>query len=142
MSKCYAKVHIPLGNKIYKPGALLPELTDAQWKRLQGMNAIRTEHDPVAAAQEADAEEAVRNPDDPPAVPGKVTGEGGDKPKYNKDMKAAELQKVMEDAGIPWAEGMTKKDMLAALDAHFKVAAAQKPAQTKTEAPPAGGLVV
>ena len=142
MSQCYAKTNLRIAGKDYKPGAVLPELTDAQWKRLTEKRAIRTVHDPVAAAQEADAEEAVRNPDDPPAVPGKVTGEGGDKPKYNKDMKAAELQKVMEDAGIPWAEGMTKMDMLAALDAHFKVAAAQKPAQTKTEAPPAGGLVV
>lgn len=49
MSVCYAVSHIGIGGRRYRPGERLPELDDAQWKRLMELGAIRTEF----AAQDA-----------------------------------------------------------------------------------------
>lgn len=52
MSKNYAVKHVGIGNKRYKPGEVLPELTDKQWKHLHELGAIRSEYDPVEAEME------------------------------------------------------------------------------------------
>lgn len=40
-------------------------------------------------------------------------------PEYSVDMKAAELREIMEDCGLQYKVGMSKADMVAALDAYF-----------------------
>lgn len=52
MSKNYAVKHVGIGSKRFKPGEELPELTDAQWKHLLEVKAIRCEHDPIEAEME------------------------------------------------------------------------------------------
>lgn len=41
-------------------------------------------------------------------------------PSYNADMKSTELREIMSDYGIPYKVGMSKADMVAALDEYFK----------------------
>lgn len=41
-------------------------------------------------------------------------------PKYNIDMKAAELREILESCQLPFKVGMSKADMVAALDAYFE----------------------
>lgn len=42
-----------------------------------------------------------------------------EEPEYNTNMKAAELQAIMSANGVEYKNGMTKADMVAALDACF-----------------------
>ena len=42
-----------------------------------------------------------------------------EKPVYNTDMKAAELREIMEECQLPFKVGMSKVDMVAALDEYF-----------------------
>lgn len=42
-----------------------------------------------------------------------------EEPKYNAGMKAAELQAIMEAAGLEHKAGMTKAEMVAALDSFY-----------------------
>lgn len=42
-----------------------------------------------------------------------------DIPEYSADMKAAELREIMENCGLQYKVGMSKADMVAALDAYF-----------------------
>jgi hypothetical protein len=44
-----------------------------------------------------------------------------DIPKYSADMKAAKLRELMEGCGLTYMVGMSKVDMVAALDAYFGV---------------------
>ena len=41
-------------------------------------------------------------------------------PSYSVDMKSTELREIMSDYGIPYKVGMSKADMVAALDEYFK----------------------
>lgn len=41
-------------------------------------------------------------------------------PEYSTDMKAAELREIMEDCNLQYRVGMSKADMVAALDAYFE----------------------
>ena len=41
-------------------------------------------------------------------------------PSYNADMKSTELREIMSDYGISYKVGMSKADMVAALDEYFK----------------------
>ncbi|MCF8017834.1 MAG: hypothetical protein K9L62_00415 [Vallitaleaceae bacterium] len=43
-----------------------------------------------------------------------------DIPEYNADMKAAELREIMEECGLTYKVGMSKADMVDALDAYFE----------------------
>jgi len=42
-----------------------------------------------------------------------------EKPEYSVAMKAAELRELMEECQLPFKVGMSKADMVAALDAYF-----------------------
>lgn len=41
-------------------------------------------------------------------------------PEYNTDMKVAELREIMDDCQLQYKVGMSKADMVAALDAYFE----------------------
>lgn len=75
----------------------------------------------VATANEAhnDSEEAKTRPD------------------YSVEMKAAELRELLEDCGLTYKVGMTKADMVAALDAYFDEAVedGEAPPDLSAEAP-------
>jgi len=43
-----------------------------------------------------------------------------DIPSYSVEMKSTELREIMSDYGIPYKVGMSKADMVAALDEYFK----------------------
>ena len=45
--------------------------------------------------------------------------EAHETPSYNVDMKSTELREIMDDCGIPFKVGMSKADMVAALDDYF-----------------------
>lgn len=84
MSKDYAVMHVGIGSKRYKPGDELPPLTDAQWKRLHEMGAIRSEHDPVEL--EMDLADALAKED----------GQQGDTPENKAAEEAAEKNERAE----------------------------------------------
>jgi hypothetical protein len=43
-----------------------------------------------------------------------------DKPQYSIDMKASELRELLEECGLIYRVGMSKADMVAALDCYFE----------------------
>lgn len=55
---------------------------------------------------------------DAPPVPEET---GNDVPVYDASMSAVELRKIAADHGVTFRVGMTKKDMVAALDEHFGI---------------------
>lgn len=105
MSRYFAKTHLRLGMKNYKPGEELPEMDDATWKRLTQKKAIETVVDPVGAlvddpgADETEGDEpGNENPGDyegdkAAADPGK-DDEAGDDPDEDEDGEAPELPKI------------------------------------------------
>ena len=50
-----------------------------------------------------------------------------DKPQYNIDMKAAELRELLEECKLTYKVGMSKADMVAALDEYFTDAGDNEP---------------
>lgn len=46
--------------------------------------------------------------------------EAYERPEYNTNMKAAELREIMDDCGISFRVGMSKADMVGALDEYFE----------------------
>jgi hypothetical protein len=72
----------------------------------------------ATAVGEANGQDASNNPpDDDAGSNGAENAQGI--PKYSVDMKAAELREIMEDCGLQYKVGMSKADMVAALDAYF-----------------------
>lgn len=62
--------------------------------------------------------------DDPEGdnLPDDASGSDGaqDRPEYSTNMKSAELRGLMEEFGLTYKVGMTKANMVAALDAYFE----------------------
>lgn len=83
----------------------------------EGKNVANKE---VATANEPDnGVEPVDTPAEPePPLKGEL--EALEIPEYNTDMKAAELREIMDDCGITFRVGMTKADMVKALDEYFE----------------------
>lgn len=73
----------------------------------------------ATAVDDANGQEASVN------IPEELSGSKGEEtaqkiPEYNTDMKAAELREIMEGCKIPYKVGMSKADMVSALDAYFE----------------------
>lgn len=64
-------------------------------------------------------------------------GEGNvqEKPEYNIDMKATELREIMDNCQLTYKVGMSKADMVAALDAYFEDEGADEPPKLGAEDP-------
>lgn len=67
--------------------------------------AIEDDEPPIAV---------VNTPEEETPPTGEIT-----RPEYNANMKAAELREIMDECQLPFKVGMTKADMVAALDAYF-----------------------
>ncbi len=77
-----------------------------------------TEKGVATGIGEANGQGTSNNPPDNEA--GSIGSENAqDIPEYSVDMKAAELREIMEDCGLQYKVGMSKADMVAALDAYF-----------------------
>jgi hypothetical protein len=50
---------------------------------------------------------------------GKSNTGGDGKPKYHAGMRTDDLKALMKEAGLEYADGMTRKEMVAVLDAHY-----------------------
>lgn len=58
-----------------------------------------------------------------------------EKPEYNIDMKATELREIMDNCQLIYKVGMSKADMVAALDAYFEDEGADEPPKLGAEDP-------
>lgn len=65
---------------------------------------------------ETPPEDFTEDGDELPELPDGVIGI----PEYNEDMKASELREIGAMCGLTFKVGMSKKDMVAALDAHIE----------------------
>lgn len=110
------------------------EVSDAEASRLikLGVGAC------VGEVKEEKAFEPVATP-----IGGSRADEAGDNnnedehPAYSVDMKVDQLREVMTTMGVEIAAGMTKADMVAALDAHFASSSDDKeqPPEFEAESP-------
>lgn len=85
----------------------------------QSDNTDKTNGGPVATGKE-DKDDGEQE-DNPPEGDEGTGGDGDaqEKPDYNVDMKAEELRDMMKVCDLAFKFGMSKADMVAALDAHF-----------------------
>lgn len=56
-----------------------------------------------------------------------------EKPDYSTDMKATELREFMEECGLTYKVGMSKADMVAALDEYYGVDTEEEDTEDETE---------
>lgn len=83
------------------------------------VDTVEPETDKTGVATGAGGENSHEAGEDPPG--GGDSSGGLDKPPaYSVDMKAAELRAIMELCGLTYKVGMTKADMVAALDEYYR----------------------
>lgn len=151
--------HRPAGSKYVQPkraGDPPFEVEDAEAERLVAMGvAAYADIEPVATPpkQEEDDEtgddtpegdtganvEETSDPDDAEIPDGTEddAGEDEEKPHYDVEMKMPEIRELMEQHGLPYKVGMTKAEMVAALDDYFdgEVEDAEEPPELDAEGP-------
>ncbi len=94
MSRYFAKTHLRLGMKNYKPGEELPEMDDATWKRLTQKKAIETVVDPVGALVDGPGEDETDGDEPEKESPAGSEDDAGDEPDEDEDGEAPELPKI------------------------------------------------
>lgn len=103
------------------------ELPDDEAERLIGLGvAIPTSQDETETNKDTVATDTGGQTeggasDNMPTESNGTEGEADnqEKPAYNADMKADDLHALLEKYSLPYKAGMTKADMVAALDAYF-----------------------
>ena len=103
------------------------ELPDSEAERLIALGVAiavqnggaETVQKAVATGEESKATDGAS--DDTPTESSGTEGEADnqEKPVYNADMKVDDLRALLEKYNLPYKAGMTKADMVAALDAYF-----------------------
>jgi hypothetical protein len=121
----------PAGSKVIEPkraGDPAFQVEDAEAARLVSLKVaayvdVANESIPagVATAPEQSTKDEPSNniPEDTDGFKDKIEAPS-EIPSYSVDMKSTELREIMSDYGIPYKVGMSKADMVAALDEYFK----------------------
>ncbi len=121
--------HRPAGSKFVEPkraGDLPFLVEDEQAARLVALKvAVYADEDKnlddtgVATAVAGRKDDSAVDNLPPEDVPSKGEIAAPGKPVYSADMKVAELREIMEDCGLTYKVGMSKADLVAALDDYF-----------------------
>lgn len=118
-------LHTNIGVKVKSPNDDAFEVDDNEAKRLVELGVAKCVGDmPVATnAENANEDNASVNPikSESPAESEYEGDSATDIPEYSSDSTVAELRAIAKNEGITFKVGMTKSEMLTALDEYFGV---------------------